>query len=61
MLKDLTEAPPVIRTELNVKTYGGRQLFFGSIHGVATLDFVREDFARRFLLPTRKPKVKNPL
>jgi hypothetical protein len=54
LLTDLTEARPLIRTELTVKTRdGGRQISQLVACG-ATLDFVSEDFGRRFALHTRK-------
>jgi hypothetical protein len=54
MSTDLTEARPLIRTELNVKTHDGGQLISGLVDCVATLDFVSEDSVRRFSLSTRK-------
>jgi hypothetical protein len=44
LVTDLTEARPSIRTELNVKTCDGGHLIFGLV------DFVYEDFVRRFAL-----------
>jgi hypothetical protein len=58
MLNDLTEARPLIRTELNVKTHDGGQLLSGFVDDVATLDVELEDFIRRFSLHTRKSKAK---
>jgi hypothetical protein len=52
MLTDLTEAPPLIRTELAVKTPNGGHRIFGSVDCAATLDFVSQDFVRRFALQT---------
>jgi hypothetical protein len=60
-LTDLTEALPVIRTELNVKTRDGGQLISGLFDCAATLNFVSKDFVRRFSLPNRKSKVKTPI
>jgi hypothetical protein len=57
MSTDLTEARPLIRTELFVKTSDGKQQISGLVDCGATLDFVSEDFVRRFSLPTRKSKV----
>jgi hypothetical protein len=60
-MTDLTEARPLIRTELNVKTlYGGRQRP-GMVDYAATLDFVSEDFVRRFALKTRKSLTKTQI
>jgi hypothetical protein len=55
---DLTEARSLIRTEMNVKSRDGGQLFFGLVYCTATLDFLSKDFVRRFFLPTHKSKVK---
>jgi hypothetical protein len=52
LLTDLTEARPLIRSERNVKSHDGRQRFFGLVDCAATLEFVSEDFVRRFSLPT---------
>jgi hypothetical protein len=54
-LTDRTEARPLIRTELNVTTFDGRQLFFCLVECAATLYFVSHDFVRRLSLPTLKP------
>jgi hypothetical protein len=54
MLTDLIEARPSIRTELLVKTHNGGQLISGLVDCAATLDFVFEDFVRRFVVQTRK-------
>jgi hypothetical protein len=54
MVTDLTEARPFIRTELTVKADYGGHLIFGLVDCGATLDFVSEDFVRRFSLTTRK-------
>jgi hypothetical protein len=40
LITDLTEARPLIRTELAVKTRNGGQLISGLVDCVATLDFV---------------------
>jgi hypothetical protein len=58
LLTDLTEARPLIRTELNVKTLDGGHLVSGLVGCAATLDFVFEDFVRRFASPTRKSLTK---
>jgi hypothetical protein len=61
MLIDLTEARPMIRTELNVETANGGQQTPGLFDSAATLDFVSEDFVQRFSLHTNKSKVKTPI
>jgi hypothetical protein len=61
MLTDLTEARPLIRTELTVKTLDGGHLIFGLVDCAATLDFVSEDFVLRFALHTRKSVTKTPV
>jgi hypothetical protein len=48
MLTDPTEARPLIRTELNVKTPNGRQQMSRLVDCVATLVFVSKDFVRPF-------------
>jgi hypothetical protein len=58
LLTDLTEARPLIRTEPIVKTPHGGQLISGVVDCAATLDFVSEDFVRRFALHTRKSLTK---
>jgi hypothetical protein len=58
---DLTEARPLIRIEMTVKTPNGGHLISGLVCIVATLDFVSEDFARRFDLQTSKSQTKTPL
>jgi hypothetical protein len=58
LLTDLTEARPLIRTELTVKTSDGGHLISGLVDCAATLDFVSEDFVRRFALHTRKSSTK---
>jgi hypothetical protein len=55
-MTDLTEARPLLRTELNVKLFDGGQLTSGLVDYAATLDFVLEDFVRYFPLPTLKYK-----
>jgi hypothetical protein len=40
MLTNLTEARPLIRSELNVGTLDGGRLYYGLVDGVATLDIV---------------------
>jgi hypothetical protein len=54
LLTNLTEGRPLIRTELTVKTHDGGHQISGLVDCVATLDFVSEDFVRRFALQTRK-------
>jgi hypothetical protein len=58
LLTDLTEARPLIRTELTVKTRDGGHQIFGLVDCAATLDFVSEDSVRRFALHTRKSLTK---
>jgi hypothetical protein len=60
-LMDLTEARPLIRIEMTVKTPTGGHLISLLVGIVATLDFVSEDFARRFDLQTSKSQTKTPL
>jgi hypothetical protein len=50
LLTDLTEARPLILTEPIVKTPDGGLQIFGLVDCAATLDFVSEDFVRRFAL-----------
>jgi hypothetical protein len=50
LLTDLTEARPLIRNELTVKTPNGGQLISGVVDGAAILDFVSDDFLSRFAL-----------
>jgi hypothetical protein len=54
LLTDLTEARPLVRTELTVKTHDGGHHMSGLVDCAATLDFVSKDFVRRFALQTRK-------
>jgi hypothetical protein len=61
LLTDLTETRPLIRTELTVKTLDGGHLISGLVDCAATLDFVYEDFVRRFALQTRKSATKTPV
>jgi hypothetical protein len=61
LLTDLTEARPLIRTELTLKTPDGGHQISGLVDCDATLDFVSEDFVRRFTLPTRKSVTKTPV
>jgi hypothetical protein len=61
MLTDLTEARPLIRTELTVKTLDGGHKISGLVDYAATLDFVSKDFVRRFALQTRKFVTKTPV
>jgi hypothetical protein len=58
LLTELTEARPLIRTQLTVKTPYGRQLIYGLVNCAATLDIVSEDVVRRFALQTRKSMTK---
>jgi hypothetical protein len=58
LLMDLTEARPLARTQMNVKTHDGGQLVIGLVDCAATLHFVSEDFVRRFALQTRKSPTK---
>jgi hypothetical protein len=53
-LTDLTEARPLIHTELTVKTHDGGQLVTRLVDCAATLDFVCEEFVRRFALQSCK-------
>jgi hypothetical protein len=57
-MTDLTEARPLIRTEPTVKTSDGGHHITGLVDCAATLDFVYEDFVRRFALQTRKSLTK---
>jgi hypothetical protein len=57
MLTDLTEARPLIRTMLYVKTLDGRQQISGLVCCAVTFDFLLT-FVRRFSLSTRKSKAK---
>jgi hypothetical protein len=61
LLTDLTEARPLIRTQLTVKTHDGGHQISGLVDCAATLDFVSEDFVRRFTLQTRKSVTKTPI
>jgi hypothetical protein len=54
LLIDLTEARPLIRTELTVKTSDGGHQISGFVDCAATLDFVSKDFVRRLALQTGK-------
>jgi hypothetical protein len=58
LLTNHTEARPLIRIELTMKTHDGGQLVTGLVDCVATRDFVFEDFARCFALQTRKSPTK---
>jgi hypothetical protein len=44
------ETRPLVRTELTVKTLDGGHQISGLVDCAATLDFVSEDFVRRFAL-----------
>jgi hypothetical protein len=61
LLTDLTEARPLIRTKLTVKTLDGGHQISGLVDCAATLDFVSQDFVRRFALLTRKSTTKTPV
>jgi hypothetical protein len=61
LLTDLTEARPLIRTELTLKTLDGGHQIFGLVDCAAALDFVSEDFVRRFALLTRKSATNTPV
>jgi hypothetical protein len=50
LLTDITEARPLIRIELTMKTLDGGRLGSGLVDCAATLDFVSQDFVRRFAL-----------
>jgi hypothetical protein len=58
LLIDLTEARPLVRTKPTVKTHDGGHQTSGLVDCAATLDFVSEDFVRRFALQTRKSVTK---
>jgi hypothetical protein len=58
LLTDLTEALPLIRTELTVTTHDCGHRIYGLVDCAATLDFASEDFVRRFALQTRKSLTK---
>jgi hypothetical protein len=58
LMTDLTEARQLIRSELIVKTLDGGHMISGLVDCAATLDFVFEDFVRRFALQTRKSLAK---
>jgi hypothetical protein len=58
MLTDLIEARPLIRTELTMKIRDGGQLTSGLVDCLASLDFVSQNFVRRFALQTRKSQTK---
>jgi hypothetical protein len=48
MLNDLSEARPLTRAELKVKTRDGEKQISGLVDCAATLDFMSEAFVRRF-------------
>jgi C4-dicarboxylate-specific signal transduction histidine kinase len=58
LLTYLTEARPLIRTTQTVKAPDGGHQISGLVDCAATLDFVLEDFLRRFTLQTRKSLTK---
>jgi hypothetical protein len=53
MLPDIIEARSFIRTQVNVKTHDGGQQISILVNCAALLDFVSEDFVRRYSLVTR--------
>jgi hypothetical protein len=57
---DLTEARPLIRNEQTMKNPHGGHLISGLVDCAATLDFVSEDFVRRFTLRIRESPTKTP-
>jgi hypothetical protein len=59
LIIDLIEARPLILTELTVKTPHGGCLISSLEDCAATLDFVSEEFVRRFALQTRKSLTKS--
>jgi hypothetical protein len=61
LLTNLTEARPLIRSELTVKYLDGGHQISCLVDCAATLDFVSEDFVRRFALQTRKSVTKTPV
>jgi hypothetical protein len=61
LLTDLTDARLLIRTELTLKTPNRGQLISGLVDCAATLDFVSENFVRRFALQTRKSLTRTPV
>jgi hypothetical protein len=60
LLTNLIEARPLIRVQLNVKNSNGGHLISGLVYCAATLDFVSQDFVRRFALQTCKSQTKTP-
>jgi hypothetical protein len=58
VLTNLIEARPLTRTELIVKSHDGGHLISGLVDCATTLDFVSEEFVRRFALQTRKSMTK---
>jgi hypothetical protein len=60
-MTDLTDARPFIRTELALKNLAGGHNMSGLMNCAATLDFVSEEFVRRFALQTRKSLTKTPV
>jgi hypothetical protein len=61
MFTDLTEARPLIQTELTVKTHDGGQQISGLVDCFATLNVVLKDVVRRFSLLTLKSKAKTQI
>jgi hypothetical protein len=61
LLTDLTEARPLIRSELTLKTPNGGQLISGLFDCAATVDFELEDIVRRFSLIARSSQTKTPI
>jgi methyl coenzyme M reductase subunit C len=59
---DLTEARPLIRAELSVKSLDGGQQIAGSVDCASTLlDFVYKELVRRFTLLTMESKAITPI
>jgi hypothetical protein len=58
LMTDLTEARPLIRTTMTVKTADGGHHITRLVDCAATFDFVSEDFVRRFALKTRNSLTK---
>jgi hypothetical protein len=56
MFTDLTEARPLIQTEVNVKIRHGIQKNSGLVDCATTLDFVSEEFASLFQLVSMKSR-----
>jgi hypothetical protein len=61
LFADLTEARPLIRRELTVKTPNGGQLVTCLVDCAVTFDLVFGDFVRRLAMQNRKSLTKTPL